>query len=48
LVRTRLERASNLADLYTRLGGDALIEAGAGPNQAPTPLSPTPAPSPSR
>jgi multidrug efflux system outer membrane protein len=41
LVRTRLERATNLADLYRTLGGDALIEAGAGQNQAPVPLGPT-------
>jgi multidrug efflux system outer membrane protein len=41
LIRTRLQRATNLAELYRTLGGDALIEAGAGPNQAPTPLSPT-------
>ncbi|MDB5692685.1 MAG: transporter [Alphaproteobacteria bacterium] len=40
LIRTRLARATNLADLYRTLGGDALIEAGAGPNQPPTPLSP--------
>lgn len=40
LIRTRLARATNLSDLYQTLGGDALIEAGAGQNQAPTPLSP--------
>ncbi|MBV8686562.1 MAG: efflux transporter outer membrane subunit [Alphaproteobacteria bacterium] len=28
LVRTRLERATNLADLYRTLGGDALIDTG--------------------
>jgi multidrug efflux system outer membrane protein len=46
LARTRLERATNLADLYRTLGGDALIEAGAGQNQAPTPLTPPPPGSP--
>jgi multidrug efflux system outer membrane protein len=46
LIRTRLTRATNLADLYQTLGGDALIEAGAGQNQAPTPLTPAPAGSP--
>ncbi len=39
LIRTRLARATNLSDLYQTLGGDALIEAGAGQNQAPTPLT---------
>ncbi|HEX5182027.1 MAG TPA: efflux transporter outer membrane subunit [Allosphingosinicella sp.] len=43
LIRTRLARATNLADLYRTLGGDALIEAGAGQNQAPTPIGPAPA-----
>ncbi|HEY1607234.1 MAG TPA: efflux transporter outer membrane subunit [Allosphingosinicella sp.] len=43
LIRTRLARATNLADLYQTLGGDALIEAGAGQNQAPTPIGPAPA-----
>jgi multidrug efflux system outer membrane protein len=28
LTRTRLERATNLADLYRTLGGDALIDTG--------------------
>ncbi|HEX4739058.1 MAG TPA: efflux transporter outer membrane subunit [Allosphingosinicella sp.] len=46
LIRTRLIRATNLADLYQTLGGDALIEAGAGQNQAPTPLTPPPPGSP--
>lgn len=48
LARTRLQRATNLADLYRTLGGDALIEAGAGQNQAPTPLTPPPLSSPRR
>ena len=46
LIRTRLARATNLSDLYQTLGGDALIEAGAAQNQAPTPLTPAPAGSP--
>jgi multidrug efflux system outer membrane protein len=45
IAQTRLQRAINLADLYRTLGGDALIEAAAAPNQAPIPLSPSPAPS---
>lgn len=46
LIRTRLTRATNLADLYQTLGGDALIESGVGQNQAPTPLTPAPPGSP--
>ncbi|MEA3004559.1 MAG: outer membrane protein multidrug efflux system [Sphingomonadales bacterium] len=46
LALTRLQRAINLADLYRTLGGDALIEAAAAPNQAPIPLSPSPSASP--
>jgi multidrug efflux system outer membrane protein len=46
LIRTRLDRATNLSNLYQTLGGDALIEAGAGQNQAPTPLAPAPPASP--